>query len=138
MTTTHAKTPSRKRKPLDESLEKALRSVFGFPSLRPGQDDVIRSVLDGRDTLAVMPTGAGKSLCYQLPALQFEGMTLVVSPFISLMRDQATRLDEAGVPAAVINSTLSAGEARDAHAPIRRRHGGNGERRSRRGALRRR
>ncbi|SAL03703.1 ATP-dependent DNA helicase RecQ [Caballeronia fortuita] len=107
-------TAKRARKPLDRDLENALRKVFGFPHLRPGQDDVIRSVMDGHDTLAVMPTGAGKSLCYQLPALQFEGVTLIVSPLISLMRDQATKLDEAGIAAAVLNSALPASEARDA------------------------
>ena len=107
-------TAQRARKSLDHDLENALRKVFGFPQLRPGQDDVIRSVIDGHDTLAVMPTGAGKSLCYQLPALQFEGITLIVSPLISLMRDQATKLDEAGIAAAVLNSALPASEARDA------------------------
>jgi len=101
------------RKPLDRELETALRRVFGFPSLRAGQEDVIRSVMDGHDTLAVMPTGAGKSLCYQLPALQFEGMTIIVSPLISLMRDQATKLTEAGIANAVLNSALSASELHD-------------------------
>jgi len=105
---------TRARKPLDRELETALRKVFGFPNLRPGQDKVIHSVLDGNDTLAVMPTGAGKSLCYQLPALQLDGMTVVVSPLISLMRDQAVKLTEAGVATAVINSTLSTSEERDA------------------------
>ena len=105
---------TRARKPLDRELEIALRKVFGFPNLRPGQDEVIRSVLDGNDTLAVMPTGAGKSLCYQLPALQLDGMTVVVSPLISLMRDQAVKLIEAGVATAVINSTLSTTEERAA------------------------
>ncbi len=104
----------RARRQLDRALDNALRKVFGFPHLRPGQEEVIRSVLDGCDTLAVMPTGAGKSLCYQLPALEFEGMTLVVSPLISLMRDQASKLDEAGIAATVLNSTLSAGDERDA------------------------
>ncbi|MDR5773775.1 MULTISPECIES: ATP-dependent DNA helicase RecQ [unclassified Caballeronia] len=105
---------SRSSRPLDAELEKALLKVFGFPHLRPGQEEVIRSVLDGADTLAVMPTGAGKSLCYQLPALQFEGMTIVVSPLISLMRDQAAKLAEAGVATRVLNSTLKASEAREA------------------------
>jgi ATP-dependent DNA helicase RecQ len=100
-------------RPLDGKLETALRRVFGFPDLRPGQEDVIRSVLDRHDTLAVMPTGAGKSLCYQLPALQFDGMTVIVSPLISLMRDQASKLTEAGIAAAVLNSALTAGEERD-------------------------
>ncbi|WP_250455268.1 ATP-dependent DNA helicase RecQ [Caballeronia sp. ATUFL_M2_KS44] len=105
---------ARARRPLDRELENALRKVFGFPHLRPGQDQVIRSVIDGNDTLAVMPTGAGKSLCYQLPALQLDGMTIVVSPLISLMRDQAVKLIEAGVATTVINSTLSATEEREA------------------------
>ena len=112
MNDTHA-TAARSRKPLDRDLEGALRKVFGFPNLRPGQEDVIRSVLGGHDTLAIMPTGAGKSLCYQLPALQFDGMTVIVSPLISLMRDQATKLTEAGIAAAVLNSALSTSEARD-------------------------
>ena len=98
------------RTSLDHKLEAALRKVFGFPHFRPGQEEAIRSVLDGRDTLAIMPTGAGKSLCYQLPALQFDGMTVVVSPLISLM----DKLSEAGVATAVINSTLTATEEREA------------------------
>ncbi|CAL8481551.1 DEAD/DEAH box helicase [Caballeronia sp. S22] len=108
------KASTRTRRPLDPQLESALRSVFGIPDLRPGQEEVVRSVLEGRDTLAIMPTGAGKSLCYQLPALHLLGMTLVVSPLISLMRDQAGTLMEAGISATVINSTLSAVEERDA------------------------
>jgi ATP-dependent DNA helicase RecQ len=108
------KANARRRKPLDPELETALRKVFGFPHLRPGQEEVIRSVIEEHDTLAVMPTGAGKSLCYQLPALQFDGMTVVVSPLISLMRDQAVKLKDAGVATAVINSTLSAREEHEA------------------------
>ncbi|SAK66003.1 ATP-dependent DNA helicase RecQ [Caballeronia catudaia] len=119
MNDTHA-LHARSRKRPDHDLETALRKVFGFGHLRPGQEDVIRSVLDGHDTLAVMPTGAGKSLCYQLPALQFDGMTVIVSPLISLMRDQATKLIEAGVATAVLNSALSAGEERDAMQAIAR------------------
>jgi ATP-dependent DNA helicase RecQ len=90
-----------------------MRRTFGIARLRPGQEEVIRSVLEGRDTLAVMPTGAGKSLCYQLPALHLEGTTLVVSPLISLMKDQVDKLGEAGVGAAQVNSALTANERRE-------------------------
>jgi ATP-dependent DNA helicase RecQ len=82
--------------------------------LRPGQRDVIESVLAGRDTLAIMPSGAGKSLCYQLPALHMGGTTIVVSPLIALMKDQADRLGDRGVDAAAVNSALSARERREA------------------------
>ena len=84
-----------------------LREVFGFDEFRPTQRDVIASVLAGRDTLAVMPTGGGKSLCYQLPALLFDGLTVVVSPLISLMYDQLRQLDAVGARATVLNSSLS-------------------------------
>ena len=87
-----------------------MRSVFGHARLRPGQEEVIRSVLEGRDTLAVMPTGAGKSLCYQLPALHLPGTTVVVSPLISLMKDQVDKLGDAGVEAAQLNSSLTTRE----------------------------
>jgi len=95
-----------------------LSSVFGFDSLRPGQRAVIESVLAGRHTLAVMPTGAGKSLCYQLPALLLPGMTVVVSPLIALMRDQHDKLVALGLASAQVNSAVSAGESREAHARI--------------------
>jgi ATP-dependent DNA helicase RecQ len=88
-------------------LRRSLRSTFGFEQLRPGQADVIRSVLDGHDTLAVMPTGAGKSLCYQLPALHLEGTTIIVSPLISLMKDQVDKLQDRGLEALQVNSTLT-------------------------------
>jgi ATP-dependent DNA helicase RecQ len=92
-------------------LNRSLRTTFGFEQLRPGQAEVIRSVMDGRDTLAVMPTGAGKSLCYQLPALHLEGTTIIVSPLISLMKDQVDKLQEFGLEALQVNSTLtSSGE----------------------------
>jgi ATP-dependent DNA helicase RecQ len=82
----------------------ALKSVFGFDEFRPGQEDVVRSILSGRDTLAVMPTGAGKSLCFQLPALMLEGLTVVVSPLIALMDNQVALLDGFGVRAGAIHS----------------------------------
>ncbi|MFW6070668.1 MAG: DNA helicase RecQ, partial [bacterium] len=84
----------------------ALKTVFGFDDFRPLQEQVIDNVLDKRDTLAVMPTGSGKSLCFQLPALLFPGLTVVVSPLISLMEDQVMQLREMGVAAAYLNSTL--------------------------------
>jgi ATP-dependent DNA helicase RecQ len=97
-------------KPNAPLLKWVLRETFGHKGLRPGQREVIDHVLAGRDTLAVMPTGAGKSLCYQLPALQLKGTTVVVSPLISLMKDQADKLEDRGVGAAALNSTLSARE----------------------------
>ena len=93
--------------------KEALKAVFGYDSFRQGQESVINAVLDGRDILAVMPTGAGKSLCYQVPAMLFSGITLVISPLISLMQDQVKALNEAGVDAAFINSSLSEKEMHD-------------------------
>ena len=89
------------------ALETILRETFGIAQLREGQKEVIASILSAHDTLAVMPTGAGKSLCYQLPALYLEGTTIVVSPLISLMKDQADKLDNLGVAAAQMNSMLN-------------------------------
>jgi ATP-dependent DNA helicase RecQ len=99
---------------------RTLKEVFQLDEFRPGQEEVIRSVLDRRNTLAVMPTGAGKSLCYQLPALLLPGTTVVVSPLISLMNDQAGKLHQLGVDARQVNSALSASETREAIARIRR------------------
>lgn len=87
--------------------ELVLKTVFGYDSFRPLQKDIIKNVLRGRDTLAVMPTGGGKSMCYQLPALILPGITVVVSPLISLMQDQVTSLETAGIHSAFLNSTLS-------------------------------
>ena len=84
-----------------------LKSVYGYGAFREGQEDVIGAILDGRDVLGVMPTGAGKSLCYQIPALAMEGCAIVISPLISLMKDQVNALTQAGVPAAFLNSSLS-------------------------------
>jgi ATP-dependent DNA helicase RecQ len=96
-----------------------LRRTFRLRRLRPGQREVIDSVLAGRDTLAIMPSGAGKSLCYQLPALQMRGTTIVVSPLIALMKDQSDKLEERGLDAAAVNSALSEPERREAMRRIR-------------------
>jgi ATP-dependent DNA helicase RecQ len=96
---------------MNRKLTSTLRHVFGLDALRPGQEAVIASVMKGRHTLAVMPTGAGKSLCYQLPALLLPGMTVVVSPLIALMKDQRDKLMQLGVPAVQVNSAVPAEEA---------------------------
>src|SRR5260221_1877645 len=87
------------------SAQALLHSVFGFSEFRPGQEEVVRAVLEGENVLAVMPTGSGKSLCYQLPAIARPGLTLVVSPLIALMRDQVRALAAAGVAAGSLNSS---------------------------------
>jgi ATP-dependent DNA helicase RecQ len=87
-----------------------LGRVFGFPGFRPGQEEIIGATLSGQDVLAVMPTGSGKSLCFQLPALAREGLALVVSPLIALMRDQVAQLRELGIAAAALNSASDVGE----------------------------
>jgi len=91
-------------------MKRTLRETFGLAKLRPGQAEVIRSVLEGHNTLAIMPTGAGKSLCYQLPSLHLPGTTVVVSPLISLMKDQVDKLEDAGIEAAQLNSALTTEE----------------------------
>ena len=90
-----------------EDARRVLKAVFGYDAFRPGQEQAVRALLEGRDLMAVMPTGAGKSVCYQIPALMRDGITLVISPLISLMRDQVWQLGQAGVRAAYINSTLT-------------------------------
>ena len=96
-----------------EAARAVLRERFGYPDFRPGQTKAVTSVLEGRDTLVVLPTGGGKSLCYQVPALMLPGLTVVVSPLISLMKDQVDALNARGLPAAFINSTLSANDQAD-------------------------
>ncbi|MGE5648619.1 MAG: RecQ family ATP-dependent DNA helicase [Bacillota bacterium] len=100
--------------PGDDTWQATLQEAFGIDKLRPGQQDVIESVLAGRDTLAVMPSGAGKSLCYQLPALKIPGTTVVVSPLIALMKDQASKLEDKGVATTEVNSTLTRREEESA------------------------
>ncbi|MBA4698533.1 MAG: DNA helicase RecQ [Ruminococcus sp.] len=86
---------------------KVLKEIFGYASFREGQEALVESTLQGRDVLGIMPTGAGKSLCYQIPALLFEGISIIISPLISLMKDQVTALNQLGVHAAYINSSLT-------------------------------
>lgn len=88
-------------------IYKGLKNIFGFNEFKKGQKILIEGTLEGKDVLGVMPTGGGKSLCYQLPAVLMEGITIVISPLISLMKDQVDSLEEMGIPATFINSTLS-------------------------------
>ena len=91
----------------------ALQDHFGYPAFRPGQEAAVESVLAGRDTLVVLPTGGGKSLCYQVPALMLPKLTVVISPLISLMKDQVDALTARGLPATFVNSTLSSSQVSD-------------------------
>lgn len=99
--------------------EAILKDVFGYDQYKPLQREVIENVLQHRDTLAIMPTGGGKSLCYQIPALIFPGLTVVVSPLIALMKDQVEQLHELGVPALFLNSSLTPDEYRDHVSQVR-------------------
>ncbi len=94
------------------AAERTLRTTFGFAAFRPGQADIVSAILDGHDVLAVMPTGSGKSLCYQLPALLRGGLTVVVSPLIALMRNQVAQLRGYGIAAAALNSANDPAENR--------------------------
>lgn len=99
---------------IDDDMEgtmlQTLRTVFGFKSFRPNQEQIIKSILSGRDVFAVMPTGGGKSLCYQLPAKMREGTAVVISPLISLMKDQVDAALENGIQAAFMNSSMTSRE----------------------------
>ena len=96
-----------------DDARRALRERFGYDAFRPGQERAVESVLERRDTLVVLPTGGGKSLCYQVPALVLPGLTVVLSPLISLMKDQVDALVKRGIPATYLNSTLSSSEVAD-------------------------
>ncbi len=101
------------REPSLENARRVLRQKFGYDAFRPGQERAVGAVLSGRDTLVILPTGGGKSICYQVPALMLPGLTVVISPLISLMKDQVDSLEARGLPATFINSTLSANEVAD-------------------------
>ncbi|MGM7720198.1 DNA helicase RecQ [Metabacillus sp. Hm71] len=101
-----------------QQAEKRLKEYFGYTSFRKGQKEIIESVLKGKDTLAIMPTGGGKSICYQVPALLMDGMTIVISPLISLMKDQVDALTSIGISSTFINSSLTAKEVKERIAEI--------------------
>jgi len=98
---------------LDKRIQQVLKKYFGYSAFKPGQEAIINSILQGRDTIGIMPTGGGKSLCYQVPALILPGITMVISPLIALMKDQVDALNTLGVPATYISSTLTQKEIRE-------------------------
>ncbi|WP_332694700.1 DNA helicase RecQ [Halalkalibacter lacteus] len=102
-----------------QAAQKKLKAIYGYDAFREGQQSIIEQVLDGIDTIGIMPTGGGKSLCYQIPALVLPGVTLVISPLISLMKDQVDALNELDIPATYLNSTLSSNEERIRHSRIK-------------------
>jgi len=101
-------------------MENLLRTVFGFSAFRPHQESIVTNILAGRDVFAVMPTGGGKSLCYQLPAMMREGTAVIISPLISLMKDQVDAARENGMQAVFMNSSLTPGEMSDIYAQLKK------------------
>ena len=109
-------------------LHRALQHFYGYSSFRTGQEEIISEILHGQPVLAVLPTGAGKSICFQLPSLLLKGVTLVISPLISLMKDQAEALTARGIPAAYLDSSMSSNEyGRVLHAALVRSTGALGQ-----------
>ena len=106
--------PIKKVEKLVKDAKNVLKKYFGYDEFREGQEELINSILDGKDTVGIMPTGAGKSICFQIPALMMGGITLVISPLISLMKDQVAALNQAGIHAAYLNSSLSLNQYRKA------------------------
>ncbi len=96
-----------------------LQHFFGYASFRAGQEELVNGILEGRDVFGIMPTGGGKSICYQVPAMMLPGITLVISPLIALMKDQVMGLEAGGIPCAYINSSLSIQEIREIYADLR-------------------
>ena len=103
---------------MTDNVLSILRNVFGHQEFRPKQEEIIRAIIGGRDVLAVLPTSAGKSLCFQLPAMVMPGLTIVISPLISLMENQVDNAQKKGINAVLINSDLSAAESRQAYAAL--------------------
>src|SRR5437763_17122349 len=103
-----------------DDARQALREHFGYPDFRPGQTQAVESVLQGQDTLVVLPTGGGKSICYQVPALMLPNLTVVISPLISLMKDQVDALARRGLPATFVNSSLTSTQVADRLARVQR------------------
>ena len=103
-----------------KQAKKILKSVFGYPSFRDNQEEVITAILSNKDTFTSMPTGGGKSLCYQIPGLMFEGLTVVISPLIALMKDQVDDALSKGIPAAFLNSTLEPDEISEIYSRLYR------------------
>ena len=91
---------------MDKALD-ILKQYYGYSSFREGQEEIIREILNGNDVLTIMPTGGGKSICYQVPAILLDGITIVISPLISLMKDQVDNINNLGIKSAYINSSLS-------------------------------
>ena len=104
---------------ISSSPQKVLEDVFGYPEFRGQQQAIIEATLEGRDSLVIMPTGGGKSLCYQIPAMLREGTGLVISPLIALMQDQVTALRELGIEAEFLNSSQSSDERREVMTKLR-------------------
>ena len=108
-----------------DNMHKILKSVYGYDDFRPGQEKLISHILSGRDVLGIMPTGAGKSLCFQVPALLFPGLTIVISPLISLMQDQVQALKKRGIRTETITSAMTRGEKAALLSEIRRQYTGS-------------